>query len=109
MVERLAGGTTTAYYQAWAQTLEARIDSGIYSSQKASWVSCMNIKTASNCALAWAQDANAINCQYVLKSDETGQELSGSYFNGAAPYIELQIAKGGYRLAYWLNAIAAAQ
>ena len=109
MVEQLAGGTTPAAYQAWAQTLEARIDSGIYSSQKASWVSCTNIATASNCALAWAQDANAINCQYVLKVDETGQELSGSYFTGATPYIEMQIAKGGYRLAAWLNAIAAAQ
>ena len=108
MVERAAGGSTAAAYQAWAQTLETRIDSGIYSSQKSSWISCANIKTASACALAWAQDANAINCQYVLQMDETGQELSGNYYTGALPYIELQIAKGGYRLAAWINALAAA-
>ena len=108
MVEKAAGGSSAAAYGAWAQTLEARIDSGIYSSQKASWTACSNIKTASACALAWAQDANAINCQYVLKVDETGQELSGSYYDGAKPYIEQQIAKGGYRLAAWINALAAA-
>lgn len=106
MVERAAGGSTPAAYELWAQTLEARIDSGIYSSQKADWVSCANIYAAGACALAWAQDANAINCQYVLQVDETGQELSGSYYTGALPYIEIQIAKGGYRLAAWINALA---
>lgn len=111
MVEKAAGGSTAAAYGAWAQTLEARIDSGIYSSQKASWISCLNFGSQAQtkaCALTWAQDANAINCQYVLKVDETGKELSGSYYTGAQPYIELQIAKGGYRLAAWLNALAAA-
>lgn len=111
MVEKAAGGSTAAAYGAWAQILEARIDSGIYSSQKASWISCTNIASQTQskaCALSWAQDANAINCQYVLKVDETGQELSGSYYDGAKPYIELQIAKGGYRLAAWINALAAA-
>lgn len=47
MVEKAAGGTnTTAVLEAFASKLEARIDSGTYSSQKASWVQCANIKTA---------------------------------------------------------------
>ena len=58
--------------------------------------------------MSWAQDANALNCVYVLKADETNQELDGAYYAGAQPYIELQIAKGGYRLGAWLNALAAA-
>jgi len=58
--------------------------------------------------LSWAQDANAFNCQYVLKADETNQELDGAYYTGAVPIIELQLAKGGYRLAAWINALAAA-
>jgi len=109
MVEKAAGGGNTAAIQAsFSQTLIGRIDGGSYSNQKADWVSCVDITTASDCAVTWAQDANAFNCQYVLKSDESGQELDGDYYTGAEPIIELQIAKGGYRLGAWLNKLAAA-
>jgi S1/P1 Nuclease len=37
-----------------------------------------------------------------------GQELSGEYFTKAGPVIERQIARAGYRMAAWLDAIAAA-
>ncbi|KAL9045129.1 MAG: hypothetical protein Q9214_001788 [Letrouitia sp. 1 TL-2023] len=108
MVEKDAGGNSASVITAFSNKLITAIDSGAYSSQKASWVSCNNIKTASTCALQWAADANKINCQYVLKVDETNKELSGSYYTGAKPYIELQLAKGGYRLGAWVNALAAA-
>lgn len=109
MVEKAAGGgNTTATLNAFSETLIARIDSGSYSSVKGSWVSCVDISTASDCALEWAQDANAYNCQYVLKTDESGKELDGNYYTGAEPIIELQLAKGGYRLGAYLNALAAA-
>jgi len=108
MVEKAAGGATVAEYTAWSKTLISRIDNGTYSSQKASWIACADISTASTCALSWAQDANAINCKYVLLHDETNQELSGSYYTGAKPLIEQQIAKGGYRLAAWINKLATA-
>ncbi|KAG7009297.1 nuclease PA3 [Physcia stellaris] len=109
MVENDAGGgNTTAVLLAFASRLQAAIDTGAYASQKATWVSCVNVNTASACALQWAQDANAYNCQYVLKANETGQELSGSYYTGAKPIIEIQIAKAGYRLGAWINALAAA-
>lgn len=107
MVEQDAGGYSSAVITAFANKLITATDSGVYASQKASWISCSNINTASACALAWAQDANKINCDYVLKVDETNQELSGSYYTGAKPYIELQIAKGGYRLGTWINNLAA--
>jgi len=36
-----------------------------------------------------------------------GQELAfGEYFEKAAPVIELQVARAGYRLAKWLDLIA---
>lgn len=108
MVEKDAGGYGAAVITSFANKLITAIDSGAYASQKASWISCSNIQTASACALAWAQDANKINCAYGLKMDETNQELSGSYYTGARPYIELQIAKGGYRLGTWINNLAAA-
>lgn len=108
MVEKDAGGNSASVITAFSNKLITAIDSGAYSPQKASWVSCNNIKTASTCALQWAADANKINCQYVLKVDETNKELSGSYYTGAKPYIELQLAKGGYRLGAWVNGLAAA-
>lgn len=108
MVEKDAGGYGSAAITSFANKLITAIDSGAYASQRASWISCSDIKTASACALNWAQDANKLNCAYVLKMDETNQELDGSYYTGAKPYIELQIAKGGYRLGTWINKLAAA-
>lgn len=108
MVEKDAGGYGAAVITSFSNKLIAAIDSGAYASQKASWISCTNIKTASACALSWAQDANTINCAYVLKVDETNQELDGPYYTGAKPYIEQQIAKAGYRLGTWVNNLAAA-
>ncbi|KAL8950093.1 MAG: hypothetical protein Q9222_003857 [Ikaeria aurantiellina] len=108
MVEKDAGGYGAAVITSFSKKLIAAIDSGAYASQRASWISCTNVKTASACALKWAQDANAINCAYVLKMDETNKELDGAYYTGAKPYIEMQIAKGGYRLATWINNLAAA-
>ena len=137
MVEKAAGGqNSTSTLDAFGGRLITAIDSGIYASQKSGWVACSDIGTAAACALEWyallssplpphnpaplvmvtnirvpknrAQDANAINCAYVLKTNETNQELDGAYYTGAQPYVEEQIAKGGYRLASWVNAIAAA-
>ena len=109
MVEKLAGGpNSTAIVNSFAASLIADIDTGKYKSQKADWISCSDITTASDCALKWAQDANTLNCQYVLQNDESGAELDGTYYTGAVPYIELQISKGGYRLGAWINALAAA-
>jgi hypothetical protein len=36
-----------------------------------------------------------------------GQELGGEYFEKAGPVIEAQVAKAGYRMAAWLDRIAA--
>ena len=37
-----------------------------------------------------------------------GQELSGAYYQKAGPLVELQVARGGYRLAAWLDKLAEA-
>lgn len=108
MVEKAAGGdNSTEILQTFSDTLVARMDSGSYSEEKESWLSCVNPKTARDCALSWARDANAYNCEYVLKTDGSGQELDGEYYAGAKPIIELQIAKAGYRLGAYINAMAA--
>jgi hypothetical protein len=33
------------------------------------------------------------------------QELSGAYYDKAGPVVALQVARGGYRLAAWLDRI----
>ncbi|CAL8577610.1 hypothetical protein XPA_003434 [Xanthoria parietina] len=108
MVEKDAGGYGAAVITSFSNRLIAAIDSGAYASQKASWVSCTDVRTASACALSWARDANGINCAYVLQVDETDRELDGAYYSGAKPYIEMQIAKAGYRLGTYVNNLAAA-
>lgn len=35
-----------------------------------------------------------------------GQQLAGDYAHKAAPVIEVQVARAGYRLAAWLDLIA---
>ena len=37
-----------------------------------------------------------------------GQELGSEYYEAAAPVIELQVARAGYRLAAWLDSIVSA-
>jgi hypothetical protein len=37
-----------------------------------------------------------------------GQELGGAYFEKAGPEIERQVAKAGFRMAAWLDAIVKA-
>lgn len=34
-----------------------------------------------------------------------GQELSGEYYEKAAPMLEKQVARAGYRMAAWLDLI----
>lgn len=109
MVEQLAGGSSPSVITSFAKNLTSKINSGRFASQKNSWVSCGDISTAETCALDWAVDANAINCQYVLVKNGTNKELSTTYYQGAVPYIQEQIAKGGYRLGSWINALAAAK
>ena len=107
MVEKAAGGkNSTGTLASFSDTLIGRIDGGSYQGEKDSWISCADVSRASDCALEWAKDANTYNCEYVLKTEEDGQELDGDYYAGAEPITELQIAKGGYRLAAWINALA---
>jgi len=63
-------------------------------------------------ALKWATEANAYVCSTVLKGGisavQQDKDLSGAYTTTATPVVKLQIAKQGYRLAKYLDAIVAA-
>ncbi|KAF8916772.1 nuclease PA3 [Mucidula mucida] len=111
-VNEVAGGSTVTAARSWSSTLITAINSGTYASQKASWITCMDVASAAACALEWASDSNAYVCEVVVPDGADaieGDDLStGSYHTNAVATVKLQIAKGGYRLANWLNAIAEA-
>ncbi|CAE6442063.1 unnamed protein product [Rhizoctonia solani] len=106
IAEKYVGGNTVAYATTWGNQIITKLaPGGVYANSKTSWLSCVNPSTAQTCALAWATDGNALVCSYVLKTDPTSQELSGTYYTGAYPLVEQQVAKGGIRLAAYLNTI----
>ena len=95
-------------------TLTTMIKSGIYESLAAGWVSGISISTQASikkAAMKWANDSNAKVCTVVMPDGvdtlESG-DLDGDYYTSALPTVKLQLAKAGYRLAKWLDAIAAA-
>jgi S1/P1 Nuclease len=76
-----------------------------------SWLRCTDISTAEKCAVAWAGEANKYVCSYVLKDDVDGvtggRDLSTDYYEGAVPIVDELVGKAGFRLAAWIEALAA--
>jgi hypothetical protein len=108
MPQSLIGGSALTDAQGWAETLISEIDSGDYKSEAASWIKGDTISDPITSSMRWASDANAYVCTVVMPDGaaalQTG-DLYPDYYNSAIGTIELQIAKGGYRLANWLNMI----
>lgn len=106
--EKLVGGSALSDAQTWADELITEIDSGSYKSLAASWIAGDSPSSAVDTAVGWATDANAFVCSVVMPDGvaalQTG-DLYPTYYDSVVPTIELQIAKGGYRLANWLNLI----
>lgn len=113
MPEKLRGGYSLSDAQSWANDLISEIDNGDYESQKASWISGLNVNDAKGTALKWATDANTFVCSKVMPNGastlENSSDLYPTYYNNVIDTIQLQVAKAGYRLAKWLDAIAAKQ
>ncbi|KAI1503886.1 nuclease S1 precursor [Biscogniauxia marginata] len=112
--ESVSGGSSLSSAKSWATTLTTAIKSGTYKSQASGWVSGLSVSTAAArqaSALKWATESNAYVCSTVLADGVAAvesQDLSGEYTDDAQPVVGLQIAKQGYRLAKWLDAIVAA-
>ncbi|KAJ5175679.1 uncharacterized protein N7482_001556 [Penicillium canariense] len=109
MPEVLIGGSSLSDAQSWANTLINEIESGSYKSQAASWIQGDTISDVVTSATRWASDANAFVCSVVMPNGasalESASDLYPDYYNSAIGTIELQIAKGGYRLGNWLNMV----
>ena len=63
------------------------------------------VHDAAECGLAWASEANAYVCSYVLAEEVQGRDLGGEYYSGAVPIIDEMVGKAGRRLAAWINSM----
>ncbi|KAI0835394.1 S1/P1 nuclease [Hypoxylon sp. FL0890] len=112
IAEKMLGGIHRKPYDAgfeWAANLTDQIKSGKYESESKLWAEGMSLDDPIGTAMRWANESNAFVCTHVFPEGPeaiVGQELAGDYYEKAAPVIELQVAKAGYRLAAWLDLIA---
>ncbi|KAJ4366998.1 hypothetical protein N0V83_007528 [Neocucurbitaria cava] len=109
--QKARGNFSQAASLAWATNLTTEIKHGKYKKESKVWLKGMNVKDAVDSAMVWANDANQYVCSTVLPNGTDvlfGQELSGAYYETAIPVVYKQIAKAGYRLAAWLDAIVEA-
>jgi hypothetical protein len=98
--------------KSWAADLTEEIKTGKYRACAQTWVQGDDIADAKRSALAWARDTNLYVCSSVFPDSVEAvskADLGGAYFQQAAETVEIQIAKGGYRLAHWLDQLAAVQ
>lgn len=110
MPQKYAGAYTLANAKTWATTLTTAIKTGTYKTAAKTWTTGLDAKTPIDTAMLWANDANAYVCSTVLPNGVAAvkdKELDAAYYTTALPVIKLQIAKAGYRLAAWLDAVVA--
>ncbi|OLN95727.1 Nuclease S1-like protein 1 [Colletotrichum chlorophyti] len=108
--QSITGGGTLAFAKEWASSLSSAIVSGDFKTAAKCWTQGISVEDPEAVALKWATESNAFVCTVVLpKGREAveGQDISGAYTTSAQPTVSMQIAKQGYRLAKWLDAIVA--
>jgi hypothetical protein len=82
----------------------SRIQKDDFEIPTSEWISCTDPSRSLECALSWARDSNALNCDYVYSQAINGTDLATSgYATGAFPIVELQMSKAILRLGTWLN------
>lgn len=110
MPEKRAGGSTIAVAKSYASKLITAIKTGNYASASSGWLTGIDINDPITTTMTWVQEANSYVCSTVLAKGLNYVEdtdLSGAYYTTALPVFDEQIARAGYRLAAWLNLIAA--
>ncbi|TPX10670.1 uncharacterized protein E0L32_008404 [Thyridium curvatum] len=113
IAEKLVGSRRRRIYEdalRWATELAGQIRAGKYRAESKAWLEGMDLEDPIASALLWARECNAYVCSHVFPegpSQIAGQELGGDYYEKAAPVIELQVARAGFRLAAWLDLMVA--
>ncbi|PTB73614.1 phospholipase C/P1 nuclease [Trichoderma longibrachiatum ATCC 18648] len=109
IAEKLIGrGKPYLVAQKWSAALTEKIVGGAYADEKEAWLADLDFGNFEATALAWSRECNSLVCGYVFPEGPkaiVGQELSGEYYEKAAPILEKQVARAGYRMAAWLDRI----
>ena len=95
--EKLVGGYKISFAESWSKNLTEGINSGIYSDQKADWLSGTTLNDSVSTAMIWARDSNAYICSTVMPNGVAavqGVDLGSAYYSSVIDIVELQIAKG---------------
>lgn len=111
-IRGIEGNVSLTDAKSWATDLTEDIKTGKYKACAQTWVQGDDVADAKRSALAWARDTNLYVCSSVFPDSVEAVskvDLGGDYFEQAAETVQLQISKGGYRLAKWLDQLAAAQ
>lgn len=94
--------------QPFFKHLVSRIQKDDFSIPPSEWIACSGPARSLECALSWARDSNALNCDYVYAHAIKDIDLATSgYATSAFPIVELQMSKAILRLATWLNRLVA--
>ncbi|KAJ3223286.1 hypothetical protein HDU81_009291 [Chytriomyces hyalinus] len=95
-----------------AQLLDSKYASKMSEYTSATFIDLTSVDSANNLlgAIAMATDSNALDCSesafWGLFDQDPNQDFSGAYYDATKDFLAEQIAKGGYRSAAWMNAIA---
>ncbi|KZL87418.1 s1 p1 nuclease [Colletotrichum incanum] len=104
------GASVLAVAKEWASKLSTAINSGEFRAAAKCWVQGLSLEDPEAMALSWATESNKFVCTVVLPEGREaveGLDISGAYTTNAQPTVSMQVAKQGYRLAKWLDAIVA--
>lgn len=112
MAEQYVGGEKLEDAERWSEDLTKAIQpGGEYADTVDSWVARMSLADPVGAAISMAADTNRFVCSHVMAPGLDALEhddLSQDYYKKSMPVVALQVAKGGYRLAKWLDLIYAA-
>lgn len=92
----------------FASYLLSKIKNGQFITKK--WISIHPIMSVNHnmnslAVIDWATDSDALNCEKVWGpyDSDPSQDFGAKYYDNVKDTIDLQLAKGGFRLADWLN------
>jgi len=106
--QKAYGAFSQANALALANNLTAEVKQGKFLAESKQWLVGLTATDAVNSSMTWARDTNSFVCSAVIPNGPaavSAKELSDAYYDSVIPVVTKQLAKAGYRLAAWLDAL----
>lgn len=110
--EKMRGGYGLDKAKEWAEDLADEITKGEFKDVAKGWLEGIDVNDPVGTSMAWARDGNSYVCSVVMPDGGEvleGKELYPEYYESATATVQQQVAKAGYRLAAYLDAVADTQ